>query len=708
MPASLLRAFLLLSMVAGIATAWGAAPTLSDRAATPHVKAQLVAGADAVQPGEEILLGVRQQIIPHWHTYWKNPGDSGLSTNISWALPAGTTAGEIQWPLPDRFSVGPVTNYGYEDEVTLLAAVRVPESAQVGSRFPVQATVDWLVCREECVPEQVVLALDLPVLAQDDAPGPGHPAVQDALARLPQAALLSAVFSVDEGGLGIRLEDEAFLKTVGQPVNAWFYPETWGRVEHGGVQSFVLERAQLRLRLPPGEVVTAEDLRGVLVLGYADGTRQGFNIKAEAAMVAGGDTRAEKAAGLLPALFMALLGGLILNLMPCVFPVLSIKALSLLQHGGESFAQRRRNRLGGLAYLGGVLASFSILAGILILLKTGGQHLGWGFQFQSPVFVAAVAYLMFAVGLNLSGVFEIGGGAAGWGETLTKRPSYWGSFFTGALAAVVATPCTAPFMGAAIAYALTQSTPALLAVFLSLGLGLALPYLAFCFWPFLQRRLPRPGAWMLKLRQALAFPMYGAAIWLVWVLARQSGANGVLLALGGMLLMALAAWLFGNARQAQPGWRGLGTGAALATLLLVGFTLAPGNWRQGGSANSQEDNLWEPYASARLEALLSEGKPVFVNLTAAWCITCLANERVALNQPEVQDAFRQAGVTCLKGDWTNQDAEIAALLARYGRNGVPLYLYYPRGKFAPARVLPQLLTPTIVVQALSSESATSF
>jgi thiol:disulfide interchange protein DsbD len=391
----------------------------------------------------------------------------------------------------------------------------------------------------------------------------------------------------------------------------------------------------------------------------------------------------------------ALLGGLVLNLMPCVFPVLSIKALSLLGHARDA---PRTARLHGIAYTLGVLASFTLLGVALILLKAGGAQAGWGFQFQSPAFVLATAYLMCAVGLNLSGVFEVGGGLAGVGDALASRAGYAGSFFTGMLATVVATPCTAPFMGGAVAYALAQPPAKLLAVFLSMGVGLALPYLLLSARPVLQRHLPRPGPWMVRVRQAFAFPMYGAAVWLVWVLARQSGVDAGAAALGGMVALAFAGWLYGATRFASSFIRRVG-GAGAA--LVVAAALAAGHAAiRHGQPAAATGVAWTPYSAGRLQALRAAGKPVFVNLTASWCITCLVNEKVALNDLRVDAAFRQAGIRYLKGDWTSQDERITALLRQFGRSGVPLYVFYPAGADSRPVVLPQLLTPGIVLDAI--------
>ncbi|MDR1461556.1 MAG: thioredoxin family protein [Azoarcus sp.] len=655
-------------------------------AETPHIQARLIADLAAVRPGDEIWLGIEQKIAPDWHTYWKNPGDSGITTRIAWDAPAGTDIGETQWPPPSRFSLGPVTNYGYGGEVTLLARARVPDDLPAGGRLPLGVTVDWLICREECIPEQVKLGLELPLRAMS-APGENAALIAAARAALPQAAAWPASFSVHGRELRLRFTDAAFQHTP--PRAVWFYPDAWGRIDQSGEQFFRVDADGLVLAIPLGEVHTPTPLAGVLTLGEGD-ERQSYVVTATPA--AGGADAPSPDIGFAAAAALAFLGGILLNLMPCVFPVLSIKALALLQHGGGQAARRH-----GLAYLAGVLASFALFAALLLLLRAGGESLGWGFQFQSPVFVATVATLMFAVGLNLSGVFEIGG-AAGAGEGLTRHSGLAASFFTGALAVAVATPCTAPFMGVALAYALAQPAPALLAVFLALGCGLALPYLALSFWPALQKRLPQPGVWMLHLRQALAFPMYATVIWLVWVLARQGGADAVLRLASALLLLALAAWVYGKTRPAKPGWRGFGAGAALV-LVAVDIALIA---TMASPQTGETERHWEAYRPEHLQTLLGEGKPVFINLTADWCITCLANEKTTLDRAETRVLLRRKGIVYLKGDWTNQDDDISALLARHGRRGVPLYLLYPRGDREPAQVLPQILTPALLARAFAT------
>lgn len=675
-----------------------ATTSVTDTAATAHVRIRLLAAADAVHPGERILFGVEQTLEPEWHTYWINPGETGVPTRIAWDLPAGARAGAIAWPVPDRFRTGPVTSYGYAGRATLLSTLTVPQDARPGTSFPVRARVSWLVCKDVCIPQQAEVGLALPVLAVGMPSGAGALALGPAHAALPAAAPGSVHAETDGkavaltvSGTGVRSADLD---------DAWFYDDARGRIAPGAPQAASIAGDRLVLRLRTGERSGAR-LSGVLVVKTRTASR-GYAIDtvlaASTAPIALPEDAAPGADASLPlVLLLALLGGLVLNLMPCVFPVLSIKALSLLGHARDD---PRTARLHGIAYTLGVLASFALLGVALILLKAGGAQAGWGFQFQSPVFVLATAYLMCAVGLNLSGVFEVGGALAGVGDSLASRAGYAGSFFTGVLATVVATPCTAPFMGGAVAYALAQPPAVLLAVFQSMGLGLALPYLLLSARPVLQRHLPRPGPWMVRVRQAFAFPMYGAAVWLVWVLARQSGVDAGAAALGGMVALAFAAWLYGATRFASASMRvagGVGAALVVVAALAVGHAGI-----QRGQPAAATDATWTPYSAERLQALRASGKPVFVNLTASWCITCLVNERVALYDGAVGVAFRKAGITYLKGDWTSQDERITALLTQFGRSGVPLYIFYPAGMDARPVVLPQLLTPGIVLDAIST------
>lgn len=671
-----------------------------------HVEARLVTEFDAAAPGARITVGLAKRIAPGWHTYWHNPGDSGLATTVEWQLPEGARADALQWPIPTHQPFGPITNYGYEGEVTLLAEIDLPHDARPGETVSIGALADWLVCKDVCIPEQLTLALALPI-ADHSVVAP-HAAIAAARAQLPEALPWPARHARIDGALLLEI-DHATPALDGAAW--WFYPLEWGHIDHSAAQPVHITESGLRLTLTPGPAPGSAEaaLAGVLVLtehGPAGPLRRGFSLTAPAAAADGlaplrpvvppaGDI------GTATALLFALVGGLILNLMPCVFPVLAMKVMALLRHGQ---AGPKAARLHGIAYLAGVLACFAALAAVVLAVQAGGSRLGWGFQFQSPLFVLLMAWLLFGVGLNLSGAFTLGGGLAGIGNGLAAREGYRGSFFTGALAAVVATPCTAPFMGVAIGFAMTQSPPVLVGIFLALGAGLALPFVLLGFFPALLTRLPRPGAWMERFKQALAFPMYAASAWLVWVLVLQSGPDSVPLALGGMIALALAAWLHDASwragerarRRARAGALGLVTLTLAAALTMrPSANPAPVADRAGATLSHQA------YSASSLDALREEGRPVFVNFTAAWCITCLVNERVALARDEVAAAFSAHGITYLKGDWTNQNAEIGAVLAQFGRSGVPLYLYYPPGPTSTPAVLPQILTVDIVLNAIA-------
>jgi len=668
------------------------------QAATEHVQARLVASQAAVAPGQRFTVALEQDIKAHWHTYWLNPGDSGQATSIDWQ---GAQAGPIQWPTPSIQAIGPIVNYGYEGKPALLVDVTVPADAKPGARFQPTAEVRWLVCKDVCIPEQVTLGLDLPVAAQGK-PGPDADLIEAWRNAIPKPAPFAVKLAA--APQGVRLSGPTAGVT-----KAYFFADTWGAVAHSAPQALKAEAAGWALDIPAGDepLAAGKPLSGVVVLTTATG-EQAWTVSAPMPEGAGkgpgpadlttpaaeGGANASPAPapegdlGLAPALALALLGGLILNLMPCVFPVLSIKALALVNQGNH--------KAEGLAYTAGVLLSFAALAGVLIALRAGGQQVGWGFQFHSPVFVLVVAYLLFLVGLNLSGFFDVGGSFTGIGSGLAARQGLAGSFFTGVLAAVVATPCTAPFMGAALAFALAQPAVVMLAVFLALGLGLALPFLVLAFWPAAQRWLPRPGAWMDTFKQFLAFPMYAAVVWLLWVLAQQAGPDGVALALGGLVLIAFALWV----RRAGRGV--LAGGVTVASLALALGTAA---WiKPVAAVDARAESSVEPYSAERLADLRAQNKPVFVNMTAAWCISCLVNERVALSRPEVHEAFAKAGITYLKGDWTREDPKITAVLKAHGRSGVPLYLYYAPGA-AEAQVLPQILTPGLVIEAVSTPQA---
>jgi len=681
---------------------------------TDNVRSELVSEVATVKPGEPFWVGLRQTIRPKWHTYWKNPGESGLPTEISWKLSEGAKADPIVWPAPTLFDIGGVTNYGFKDEAMLL--VRITPPADLAGPLTLAAEANWLVCEDVCIPEEGKFELVLPSgTAATPAPPVTRTLFEQARRAVPTPSPWPARYGLSRTGDPTLLVEARGLKA--DTVSAvYFFPAEWGPVATMARQNATVTAEGIRIPLKKGDAKTAlpAELAGTLVLTEktADGSiRQAFDLSArlDPAFAPAATTSLANAVGaeeisLLQALLFAVLGGLILNLMPCVFPVLAMKAAAFARLAGHGQGEMRRD---GLAYTAGVLASFAAMAGIVIAIRSAVGEVNWGFQFQSPIFSLLIAYLFFVIGLNLSGVFEVGNRLAGVGQGLASRGGTTGAFFTGVLAVIVATPCTAPFMAAALGFALSQPAPATVAVLLAMGLGLALPYLALSMTPALQRLMPRPGAWMDRLRQFLAFPMYASAVWMIWVLTQQTGADGVLYALGGMILIAFAIWLLRIGSGVSAGtWLRRGVAAA-AVLLAFGATLklddspATAASTSGGPAAGVSFDGWARFSRARMAEAVAAGKPVFVDFTAAWCITCLVNERVALETPTTRKAFEQAGVVKLKGDWTSRDAEITGVLKELGRAGVPLYLFWPPGADRP-KILPQVLTESLILSELSS------
>jgi thiol:disulfide interchange protein DsbD len=670
-------------------------------AAEPKVRAELIADVGAVTPGQPFRAGLLQRITPHWHIYWKNPGDSGEPTRLTWTLPEGFTASDISWPLPDAIPVGPLMNYGYSDELLLPVTITPPTQLD-GDAVTLKVRADWLVCEKICIPESADLALTLPV-AQGGAaapPGPHADLFAQTERQLPALATWTSTFTSTPQMLALDIA--ASDLDASRITNATFFPDTWGLVEHAEPQTLQWTDGGLRLALKPGELAgdDLEELNGVLVLEEQLGdarVRNGFAVRAVKAerALSPAPTAAAAGLGLWQALLFAFVGGLILNLMPCVLPILSLKALTLAGHGAHDGGAVRS----GVAYLAGVLVSFAALAVLLAILRNTGLAFGWGFQFQSPVFVLAMAALFMALGLSLSGVFDIGGSTVGLGDNLTRMPGHTGSFFTGVLATVAATPCTAPFMGVAIGYALTRPSLEMTAVLLVMGLGFALPMLALSVSSGLRRILPRPGPWMQTFKQVLAFPLYATVAWLVWVLSLQTGSDGVLSAGVVLTAVAFAAWLLGAGRSRS------GARSAVAVILAIGAVAVTAPWLQpqphSVAAAPHDGAASERFTPERVAELRAAGRPVFVNLTAAWCITCKVNERVALSSEAFRKALQEHDVAYLTGDWTSQDDRITQTLRTFGRAGVPLYLLYPADTTREAIVLPQILTEAIVVRHIA-------
>ncbi|MEI7970192.1 MAG: thioredoxin family protein [Betaproteobacteria bacterium] len=683
----------------------------------PHVRVGLLPGASHARPGETFLVGLRLEHEPGWHTYWKNPGDSGMPTRLAWTLPPGVTAGPILWPAPVRIPVGPLANYGYEGDTLLLTEIRLPSSWSAGSVLSLAARADWLVCKDICLPGNASLALEVPTAASRAQPGDWGSRFDQVRSALPapMPAWGTAV-SVTPDNLVIALTPPSGTPPVAKLA---FFPSEPDVIDNPAPQILEQTPGGYRLRLTAAPKFTGEipTLSGVLVaeaapagagpeqaiavaMPYPGGvpaaraaparaTLSAADIQSAAAPVAG--------LGLLTSLVFAFAGGLVLNLMPCVFPVVSIKVLGFVE---QARGDRHHLRFHGLTFAAGILVSFWLVAGALLALRASGLFLGWGYQLQSPPVVAGLSVLFFVLGLNLSGLFEFGSQIQSAAGAVGDRDGLAGAFLGGALATAVATPCTAPFMGAALGFALTQPPSGAMLVFTALALGMAAPYVLLSFFPALAARLPRPGRWMETLRQFLAFPLYLTVVWLVWVLAEQLGTTAAARLLAALVLVAAALWAW--TRFAGPGHRA-GRLMAGAMALAAAFLAWP-----TGKADPLQDttgrSAWAPYSDAALSDARARG-PVFVDFTAAWCVTCQVNKRVVLEAASIVEAFEKRRVKRLRADWTNRDDSITQALARLGRSGVPVYALYPAGGGAP-ELLSEILTPDGVVAALDRAAPT--
>jgi len=664
-----------------------------------NVEAELISEVSSIKPGEPFWVALKQVIRPGWHTYWRNPGDSGAPTKLIWALPDGFSASEIHWPYPERVPYGPLMNFGYHDEVVFPIQITVPDTITPGE-VRLRAKGEWLVCADICIPEEGDLELLLPVSNETPVPIIAYAGYfQEVRQKLPMDIGIQAEYSVGDDMISLSVVMSGLEASRIKSID--FFPYGEGVLDFPSPQKLSMIEKGFQLDLTPGYNFDPlkSNLHGVIVVTEEAGgeLRTAFEVKP----VQAGATKGEEI-NIAIALLFAFLGGLILNLMPCVFPVLTIKILSLVE---STHSDAGAIRAHGFVYVFGVVFSFLIIAAVLIALRAGGEQIGWGFQLQSPVVVGLLIYLFVLIGLNLSGYFEFGLSLMGTGEGFVNRNGYSGSFFTGVLAAVVAAPCTAPFMGAAIGYALTRDTVTSLAIFTSLGLGMALPYLLLCFSPALLDRLPKPGPWMETLKEIFAFPMFAAAVWLIWVLNQQNGADGLLAILSGLLLIGFAIWLSKRQRVGAGKWVSRLSVLTLVVIALgltgiVGNTDAASVKLNEATAGNSSGPVSEPYSPERLASLLAIG-PVFVNFTAAWCITCKVNDLVALSSGKVRAVFQMNNVSYLEADWTNEDPVITRALAEYGRSGVPLYLLYAKGN-STARILPQILTESIVIEAIEA------
>ena len=690
-------------------------PTRTSIAWDHSIEVELVAETGNIVPGETAWLGLRLDPAEHWHTYWKMGGDSGEPTSVNeWVAPVGTQIGELQFPAPSwlPFYDTDLVNFGYEEEVLHPVAVTIPADYD-GESVELSTLAYWNVCDLICIPGEQQLSITLPVGETPRIDEEKAELFAGARERLPIADHdIRSLLAV--AGERVSLGFESPTLTFDGYTDAWFFPEQRRVIKPGPLRDVSVQSNLLQIthQQPRRMLEELDSIYGALVLENAVGERTAYDfvnpasiasaatLMPMAASFGGGDS----GLGGLP-LFMlfALLGGMILNLMPCVFPVLSLKALSIVAATGET-AQRQRNE--GLAYTAGIIVAFVALASALIVLRAAGEQVGWAFQFQRPWFLAFIVYIFFILGLSLSGVFEIGAGLMGVGNNLTTQKGYRGSFFTGVLATIVATPCTAPFMGPALGFALTQPWIVAMLVFVALGLGMALPILVLSFIPALTRFLPRPGAWMNTFKQFMAFPLYASAAFFLWVLGNQVGVLGMSLVLGVCILLALSAWLYQRRYVVGPIMRTANFAVGFGTLFLAGYLMQTPFLQTMARADSdlaqEASTEYEPFSSVRLAELRAVGTPVFVNMTADWCITCLVNEQSTLGTDRVKRSMDENSIVYMKGDWTNEDPEITAVLEEFRRPSVPLYVLYPGNSAGEPVILPQILTPAILADAFSA------
>ncbi len=668
----------------------------------PLVKVRILPEKGQIKAGEDLWLTIEQTIEPEWHTYWKNAGDSGAPPRIQWDLPDGLSVGDISFPAPDKIPYGPLLNYGYSDKVILLQKLTAQDNLPAGD-LTLKADFEVLVCKDECLPEFSKHTIRLNVAGAPNENNSGY--ISAAQAAFPTPSNQMAYYSEDQGNLIIRIAVNGEDIERAAPDSIEYFPEGWGLIDYPAPSSAKIADGTLTITQAraQGDIADVENTKGLI--SYISDTGMRKSISFESQYVgAAQNSLPESPFPLLPlakislaqALIFALIGGIILNLMPCVFPVLSIKALSLVKISEKHPEMAKAH---GLSYSAGVILSFLGIAAILMGVKAAGYSVGWGFQLQNPIVVSLLAYILFLVGLNLAGYFNIGSHFGQVGQKLTQGSGLKNSFATGILATLVATPCTAPFMAAAIGFALVQPAWVGLSIFGALGLGLALPYLILCFMPSLQKRLPKPGQWMEHLRHFLAFPMLASSVWLVWVLGKQAGSSSVSGVLLGMLALSFGIWLIKI--MPRKGFSKLILKALVLLSFLAPLALLPVDKNETTEVINIKEEMSEVYSPNMLGELLEEDAPIFVEMTAAWCITCKVTHALAINVPSTQKVFKKYGVRYLIGDWTNYDPDITAFLNSYGRDGVPVYIYYgPRstktGQRPDAKLLPQILTPSLI------------
>ncbi len=670
---------------------------------TDHVESELISEVKSVQPGQPFWVALRLKMDENWHTYWQNAGDAGLATKIEWKLPKGFRPSEIKWPHPEKIYLEDLANYGYEDETFLLTKITPPQNIS-SEKIEINAEASWLVCKIECLPGKAEYSLTLPVTNKT-------PQINEEW----QQAFADTRFKFPLKNSNWKISSEKNENDIkiflAPPENDFevekieFFPYEESIYQNAANQNFTKTAKGYVLTVPYDDLKVKEpdSLKGILVSSF--GWRGENTEKALEVIIPFGEkafvSEQNESNILLPLLF-AFVGGIILNLMPCVLPVLSIKIMGFVQQAGED---KKKILNHGLMFTAGVLISFWILAGALVALRAGGQELGWGFQLQSPEFIIVLSVFLFLFALNLFGVFEVGTSLTSFGSKSSNKSGALGSFMSGVTATVVATPCTAPFMGTALGFAISQPAFITMLIFTSLAIGMAFPYLLLSIFPAWLKYLPKPGSWMETLKQFMGFPLAATVIWLAWVLGLQTGIDGVAVLLIALLSASLGVWIYGK-------WGTFNNknlvkiiSRTVSVLLIIGGLIfgitnaEPVKNYEGHLASKTDGIKWEKFSPGKVEQLRADGIPVFIDFTAAWCLTCQVNERVAINTSEVIEKFIDKNIAAIKADWTSRDDEITKALAEFGRNSVPLYVIYADNLEEPL-ILPEVLTTSIVLEAL--------
>ena len=686
------------------------------------IRIELVSEVKSIQPGQPFWVAVVFKPDPGWHFYWYNPGTAGLPTRIHFKLPSGFSHDLVQWPTPKIFELNGLVNYGYEGETLLMAEITPPEDLTPGEFVTLKANIDWVACQDVCLPGAGTVSLKLPVSIEPPQ-WDNHWKTEFDRTRLlwPQMLDTWDVQAFLDGGFIdfiIRPLDDSHPN-----LSDLYYFDDWIMINPNAPQELTKHDTYYQLRV--AHCAIEDQLQGVIynANGWTkEGIPTGLYVvvplqKEDSALLntlqsltAPPNPKAPFPFSITTAIAFAFIGGLILNLMPCVFPILSIKALGFIHQSNNSPAKAK---LHGLVFGLGVLMSFWALSGLLIALRAAGEQIGWGFQLQSPLFVSILATLMILIGLNLAGIFSFGTSFIGIGSRLSFS-GYRGSFFSGVLATVVATPCTAPFMGTALGYALSKSAPISLSVFTFLGMGMALPYIILSFSPKLIRKLPKPGAWMESFKQAMSFPMFATALWLMWIFGSQTNINSLAILSFGLLTIALATWIYGRwcalDRLLVVRKRGLFFSVLLGILALYMIYSASEDYSNGEHLPQPSRELnygieWTPYSQEMVQELRKQGHYVFVDFTAAWCITCQANKKAIFSSDRVMEEFNRLNVVAVKADWTRRDPLITRTLESFGRNSIPFTLIYSPDLKKDPIILPTILTPQIVLDALEDLSA---